>query len=469
MPRAMIIESRGGECHIVRVLLVTPPRDISALTTQVHLIKFALLLPVYSSTGRDSEGHQPDMAHDVFISYASEDKTVADAVCAMIESQGVRCWIAPRDVLPGVAYGEAIIDAIHGSRIMVLIFSSKANASTHIPKEIERAASRGVAVLPFRIEAVSPGKSLDYFIGSVHWLDAFTPPLDGHVKRLAENVKTLLSRGAIPAEAIPPAPIPTPVTTTSTVVPAQPVQQAPPPVVLPPSPGPAASTVGLYLALAVMGLLVVALCFWFLVRPRLHPTSTTVTTTPGSTSVPPATNPSGSDGSQPAKTPNGETSSNPNSASSGAQLYNQGISSYKNQDFPAAAKSWQQACDAGEAKGCFGVGVMYEDGKGVTKDAKRAVDLYSRACDQSYSTACYNLGLMYGNARGVPADLKRAADLYRRACDGGNAASCNNLAIQYANGQGVPRDDKKAADLYKRSCDAGDKAGCRNLARMLGK
>jgi len=410
------------------------------------------------------------MAHDVFISYASEDKTVADAVCAMIESQGVRCWIAPRDVLPGVAYGEAIIDAIHGSRIMVLIFSSKANASTHIPKEIERAASRGVAVLPFRIEAVSPGKSLDYFIGSVHWLDAFTPPLDGHVKRLAENVKTLLSRGAPPVEAIPVAPLPPPVAPAPTGAAAQ---QGPAPSVPPRAAGPAASTVGLYLALAVMALLVVALGLWFLVRPRLHSTSPPVaTTTPGSTSTPPANNASSPDGSQPVKTSSGEANavSNPNSAApNGAKLYNEGISSYKKQDFPAAAKSWQQACDAGESKGCFAVGVMYEDGKGVTKNAKRAVDLYKSACDQNYATACYNLGLMYGNARGVPTDLKRAADLYKRACDGGNAASCNNLAIQYANGQGVARDDKKAADLYKRSCDAGDKSGCKNLAHMIGK
>jgi hypothetical protein len=134
------------------------------------------------------------MAHDVFISYASEDKTVADAVCAMLESHAVRCWIAPRDVLPGMAYGEAIIDAIRGCRVMVLVFSSKCNTSPHIPKEIERAVSSGVAVLPFRIEDVMPGRSLDYFIGSVHWLDALTPPLERHVERLAHNVQTLLSQ-----------------------------------------------------------------------------------------------------------------------------------------------------------------------------------------------------------------------------------------------------------------------------------
>lgn len=134
------------------------------------------------------------MAHDVFVCYASEDKTVADAVCACLESHSIRCWIAPRDALPGVAYGEAIIEAIHGSRIMVLVFSSKSNISPHIPKEIERAVSRGVAIMPFRIEDVMPGKALDYFIGNVHWLDALTPPLERHLDRLAQDVRTLLSR-----------------------------------------------------------------------------------------------------------------------------------------------------------------------------------------------------------------------------------------------------------------------------------
>src|SRR5450631_4023487 len=139
------------------------------------------------------------MAHDVFISYASGDKQVADAVCATLESHGIRCWIAPRDVLPGMHYGEAIIDAIHECRIMVLVFSSKANLSGHIPKEIERAVSQGSTIMPLRIEDVLPAKSLDYFIGGVHWLDALTPPLEAHLKRLAANVQTLIARGA-PAE-----------------------------------------------------------------------------------------------------------------------------------------------------------------------------------------------------------------------------------------------------------------------------
>ena len=148
------------------------------------------------------------MAFDVFISYASKDKVVADAVCARLESAGIRCWIAPRDIVAGRSYGEAIIEAIHVTKVMVLVFSSNANASGHIPKEVERAVSSGLAILPFRIEDVSPGKSLDYFIGSVHWLDAMSPPMEKHLDDLASTVQKLLpTMGADPSARVLPSTI----------------------------------------------------------------------------------------------------------------------------------------------------------------------------------------------------------------------------------------------------------------------
>ncbi len=132
------------------------------------------------------------MAHDVFISYSSKDKVIADAVCARLEGRGILCWIAPRDVRPGFQYGEEIIDAIHGSRAMVLVLSANANASPHIPKEVERAVSNGVAIIPLRVENVVPAKSLDYFISSVHWLDAIAPPFESHLDSLATTILTML-------------------------------------------------------------------------------------------------------------------------------------------------------------------------------------------------------------------------------------------------------------------------------------
>jgi len=134
------------------------------------------------------------MAHDVFIGYSTHDKPTADALCATLEAKGIRCWIAPRDIVPGMDWGEAIIEALQTSRVMVLVFSSHANSSQQIRRELERAVDRGLIIIPVRIENVVPTKSLAYFIGPIHWLDALTPPLETHLQNLAEAVRLLLSK-----------------------------------------------------------------------------------------------------------------------------------------------------------------------------------------------------------------------------------------------------------------------------------
>src|SRR5271154_6893517 len=142
------------------------------------------------------------MAHDVFISHSSKDKIIAEAVCAMLEQHRIRCWIAPRDITPGKEWGEAIIDAISGSRVMILIFSANANGSPQIRREVERAVNKEVVVVPLRIENVVPTKALEYFIGSVHWLDALTQPFEMHLEKLVHVVRGALG-GTIDQQSIP--------------------------------------------------------------------------------------------------------------------------------------------------------------------------------------------------------------------------------------------------------------------------
>jgi formylglycine-generating enzyme required for sulfatase activity len=142
------------------------------------------------------------MAHDVYISYAAIDKPVADAITASLESAGIRCWISPRDLLADADRGQAIVSAIEESRVLVLVFSSNANASREIPREIERAVNKGIPILPFRIEDVPLSKTLEYFISLPHWLDALTPPLEYHLQILTRKVYALLY-GATPEAQTP--------------------------------------------------------------------------------------------------------------------------------------------------------------------------------------------------------------------------------------------------------------------------
>ncbi len=132
-------------------------------------------------------------AYDVFVSYSSKDKTTCDALVATFERKGMRCWIAPRDILPGMNWGEAIIGGIEQSRVMALVFSAHSNESPQVKREVERAVSKGIPVIPLRIEDVKLSRAMEYFISSQHWLDALTPPLENHLEELARKVTRLLS------------------------------------------------------------------------------------------------------------------------------------------------------------------------------------------------------------------------------------------------------------------------------------
>lgn len=134
------------------------------------------------------------MAHDVFISHSSKDKSTAAAICAFLESRKIRCWIAPRDIQPGANFTEALINAIENSKIMVLVFSAESNFSKHVNKEVQRAFDRGITIIPFRIDDVPMSGTMEFILSDTHWLDALNPPLEQHIEELAETIEAILQR-----------------------------------------------------------------------------------------------------------------------------------------------------------------------------------------------------------------------------------------------------------------------------------
>ena len=151
------------------------------------------------------------MSHDVFVSHSSRDKVVADAVVAGLERESLRCWVAPRDVIPGSLWGAAIIEAIESAPVMVLILSAHSNGSPQVLREVERAVATNTIIVPFRIEEIDPSGAMAYYLATEHWLDALTPPLEAHIGRLASSIGALL--GTVESDAVPPpapATVPTP-------------------------------------------------------------------------------------------------------------------------------------------------------------------------------------------------------------------------------------------------------------------
>ena len=113
------------------------------------------------------------MQHDVFISYSSKDKQIADALVHYLEEQKIRCWIAPRDIMGGAEYADVIVEAIESTSVALVLFSETAQESQWVRSEVNRAMSFGKVIIPVKISDVMPEKGMGLYLGDKHWVDIF--------------------------------------------------------------------------------------------------------------------------------------------------------------------------------------------------------------------------------------------------------------------------------------------------------
>jgi TIR domain len=147
----------------------------------------------------------PITSRSVFLSYASHDAGTANSVCQFLESHGLSCWMAPRDVKPGTVYAEAIVRAINDANALVLVLSANAIASAHVGREVERAASKHKQIIAFRIDAAALSPELEYFLSNSQWIDVAALGMPGALAKLKEAVGqgSAVSRQAIPTANCP--------------------------------------------------------------------------------------------------------------------------------------------------------------------------------------------------------------------------------------------------------------------------
>lgn len=447
------------------------------------------------------------MAHDVFISHSAKDKTIADAVCATLESEGIRCWIAPRDVMPGMEYGKSIVGAIKQVRIMVLVLTANANDSPAVHNEVERAFNRGVVILTFRVENVDPDESFEFFISDRQRLDALTPPFEAHVNRLAKTIKVLLAPiEASAGQAKPRAA--TPIAAEEKNAPEGKTAKAGSPRsdssegnglqdsakenVRVNSPDSSSGNVTVHplkrrrvriWALSGAVALVVVLATILVIRSRWGSSSAGSSPT---AAQPAAAGAGAGQGGNPAAqlpqaggspasssvtvagaSPDGSSGGAPSATSAATQeLALEAKRLILQKQYSEARHVAEQACDGGSADSCVTVGWLYDTGHGVRRDESRAASFYQRACEGGSAQGCLNLGADYDAGKGVAPDHAQAAALFQKACDGGSAEGCGDLGELYTKGVGVAQDSAKGTLLLQRGCSDGDQQACSQLTKL---
>lgn len=149
----------------------------------------------------------PPKRPTIFVSHASPDRQIATRIVMALEESGHRCWIAPRDIVPGCVYAEAIAAAIHQSSIFLVLLSTVATESPHVIREIERAVSRKMPILCIRLEGTMPTGGHEYLLSLSHWLDIgtshandFLPIIVAACEKLLREVRmsTKSARHALP-------------------------------------------------------------------------------------------------------------------------------------------------------------------------------------------------------------------------------------------------------------------------------
>ncbi len=143
------------------------------------------------------------MAGHVFVCHSSRDRARVEPLVRFVETAGWKCWMAPRDVPPGVEYAQAIVEAIDGCGLMLFAATAAADASPQVRRELERATSRGTTLLVARLEDYELSKAVQYYVGQVQWLELWQrAPEDGR-EALRRALADLSRRGPGAGEPAP--------------------------------------------------------------------------------------------------------------------------------------------------------------------------------------------------------------------------------------------------------------------------
>lgn len=144
------------------------------------------------------------MEFEVFLSHSSKDAAVVQRLLAAIESAGVKCWIAPRNITLGRDWTECIEEGIKKVRLLLLILSQNSNTSPEVKREVQLAADRRIIIAPVVLGTAKPAEGLSYTLARAHRISIPESPNDGDVKRVVDAVIAALRPSPPPPPPPPP-------------------------------------------------------------------------------------------------------------------------------------------------------------------------------------------------------------------------------------------------------------------------
>ncbi len=377
----------------------------------------------------------------VFISHSSKDSHVADYICQLLESQGVACWIAPRNIAAGADWATSIAKAVSECPVFLLIYSANSAASVQVPRELSIAGSVGAYILPYRIDDTQVTDKYLYYLNECHWITA--APVSGDY-RAAE----LIAAAKSPAD--------------RSVTVRQNISRKPSKWLLP--------------VILIAAVLIAAVAIFAVGAGGGNL----------SDSAPQTQEPQSDDG----LTVSGQEyvtmirahieagnyaeafrysvlaadKGYPDGISCLAECYYFGYGA--SVDYTQAFTLYNEASEKGSAGGVAGMAQCYALGNGTEANAEKAFSLGRRAADAGHAEGMNILGYCYANGIGTAQDYATAVRWFTKAAESGSAIAMHNMGLCYYKGNGVEQDYSKALEWYEKGAEKGDSDSMASLGTM---
>ena len=112
-------------------------------------------------------------AADVFVSYSREDKDRVLGLVSQLRASGVSVWIDQGGIDGATQWGEVIVNALDGAKVLLLMVSEAAVRSHNVLKEVVLVSERKGTILPILLEPTTIPPRLKYPLAGIQQIELF--------------------------------------------------------------------------------------------------------------------------------------------------------------------------------------------------------------------------------------------------------------------------------------------------------